>query len=147
MIPTLTNTISRRSADSRRTDDPPRSSQFVLGGDQVGLAIAERLQAAGHAVTVVDEGYDDAGVPGVAGPPTDVDLLAESGLATASTVVVATQSDARNFLVAQLVRVHFDVPRVVVLAHDPDRHSALAAAGHEPFCVPTALSETVTEHV
>lgn len=145
MTTTLPNLTSLRPTDSSPADSSPRASHFVLGGDHVGLAIAERLQADGNAVTVVDDGYDAADVPGVAGCPTDVELLAESGLEAASTVIVATRSDARNFLVAQLVRAHFDVPRVVILTHDPDRLSSLAAAGHEPFCVPTALSEAVTE--
>lgn len=145
MKPTLTNAISIRATDDSSAEVLPRASHFVLGGGQVGLAIATRLRDAGHAAAVVDEGYDAADVPGVAGSPTDVALLAESGLETASTVIAATRSDARNFLIAQLVCAHFDAPRVVVLTHDPDRHSPLAAAGHEPLCVPTALSEAVTE--
>jgi Trk K+ transport system NAD-binding subunit len=111
----------------------------------VGLAIAERLQTDGEAVVVVDEAYDAADVPGVAGSPTDVDLLAESGLEAASTAIVATRSDARNLLVAQLARTHFDVSRTVVLVHDPERLASLAEAGHEPVCATAALSETITD--
>jgi Trk K+ transport system NAD-binding subunit len=81
----------------------------------------------------------------VAGSPTDVDLLTESGLETASTAIVATRSDARNLLVAQLARTQFDVPRIVVLVHDPERLGSLAEAGHEPVCATAALSETITE--
>jgi trk system potassium uptake protein TrkA len=115
----------------------------VLGGEHVGLSIAERLQADGHAVTVIDERYGSADVPGIEGSPTDVALLTEAGLETASSAIVSTGSDARNFLIAQLVSVNFDVPRIVVLVHDPERVPLLAEAGYEPFCVPTALSEMV----
>jgi len=147
MTAKLEDTTSLRSTDGTSSDAVAPATHFVLGGEHLGLAIAERLQADGHAVTAVDEAYDSAEIPGVEGSPTDVALLAELGLETASSVIVGTRSDARNLLVAQLVRVHFDVPRIVVLVHDPERVAPLAEAGHHPLCVTTALSETVTERV
>lgn len=136
---------SFRPTDSDPSAPVARPTHVVLGGGHVGLAIAERLQTDGHAVVVVDEAYDAADVPGVAGSPTDVDVLTESGLETASTAIVATRSDAKNLLVAQLARTQFDVPRIVVLVHDPGRLAPLAEAGHEPVCATAALSETITE--
>ncbi len=124
-----------------------QATHFVLGGARVGIAIAEQLQADGHPVTIVDERDDSANVPGVQGSPTDIGLLTESGLNTATSVVVGTRSDARNFLIAQLVQVHFDVPQITVLVHDPERLSAVAEAGHEPLCVTTVLSEAVVKRI
>lgn len=138
---------SRHPANDTSSDTDSRATHFVLGGRHVALAIAERLQTAGHAVIVVDEGYDATTVPGIDGSPTDLELLSESGMETASTVIAGTQSDARNFLIAQLVRARFDVPRIVVLVNDPEKESPLAEAGHEAFCVTTAVSESVTAAV
>ena len=135
----------RPTSNTRRGD--PQATHFVLGGNYVGVAIAEQLQTDGYTVTIVDESYNSDDVPGIQGNPTDVELLIESGLETATSVIVGTRSDARNFLIAQLVRVHFDVPRILVLVHDPERFSAIADAGHEPLCVTTVLSETVREHI
>jgi Trk K+ transport system NAD-binding subunit len=137
-------------------DAHTRTTHFVLGGGNLGAAIAERLRREGHTVTTVDvptrltdelsaaRGDDDQRI---VGDPRDVDLLAAAGVETASSVIVATQSDARNFLVAQLVRVNFDVPRIVVLVHDPTRTEPLADAGHEPLCVTATVSETITEQI
>jgi Trk K+ transport system NAD-binding subunit len=141
--PTSQNRWSRGD-QSPATDE---NSYYVLGGEHVGLAVARRLQAEGCPVTVVDESHEPGELPGIQGDPTDLQVLTEAGIGDTSTVVVATHSDRRNFLVAQLVRAHFDVPRTVVLTHDPDRFTLLAEAGHEPFCVSTALSEALSEVV
>ena len=137
---------SIRPTDSSQRGDP-LATHFVLGGAHIGMAIAEQLQADGHPVTIVDENYNSENVPGIQGSPTDVELLSESGLKTAASVVVGTRSDARNFLIAQLVQVHFDVPQVTVLVHNPERLSVMAEAGHEPLCVTTALSEAVVKRI
>lgn len=115
------------------------ATHYILGGAHVGIEIAEQLQAAGHRVAVVDDSYESSDIPGFTGDPATVDVLVRSGVDSASTVVVATHSDHRNLLIAQLVRARFDVPRVIVFVHDPDRASLFADAGHEPFCVTTAL--------
>lgn len=124
-----------------------QTTHFVLGDNHTGVAIAERLQVDGHSVTMVNETDTSDTVAVIQGNPTDIELLIESGLGTAKSVIIGTQSDARNFLIAQLVRVHFDVPQITVLVYDPERLSAVAEAGHEPLCVTTVVSETVVEHV
>lgn len=129
--------------DSSHTANQER--HFVLGGGRIGVAIAEQLQDEGHPVTIVDEECGTTDVPAIDGKPTDPDQLTDAGLDRASSVIVVTQSDARNFLIAQLVRTHFDIPRTIVLVNDPARLNPLAEAGHEPLCVPSALSKTVTE--
>jgi Trk K+ transport system NAD-binding subunit len=135
----------------RLTDDTADAvagaTHFVLGGNRVGLAIAEQLQANGHAAAVVDETYDSRAVPGVAGDPTDPSLLAAAGLASAEVAIAGTASDARNLLIAHLVRAQFEVPRVLLLVSDPERLDSLAATGHEPVCVTTALAGAVTQQV
>jgi len=138
---------SNRQVGSLSSDDAAENTHFVLGGEHVALAVAERLQTDGHAVTVVDETYDSDDVPGVKGPPTDVALLGDSGVDEASTVVVGTRSDSRNLLIARLVRAHFDVARTVVLVNDPERLSLLAEAGHEPVCVTSLVSEAVRDQL
>ncbi|WP_246983846.1 NAD-binding protein [Halorientalis marina] len=116
---------------------------LVLGGKHVGELIAQRLQADGYSVGLVDETHDSEAVPTNAGDPSDVRILAEAGAADASVVVVATPRDSRNLLIAQLVRAHFDVTDVFVLVNSPDRSDLVADVGHEPVCATTALSEAV----
>lgn len=144
---TNTPNMTTRRPTGVSSSGTPQATHFVLGGGHVGNAIAERLQTEGHAVTVIDEACDPDGVPVIEGSPADVELLAEAGLETARTVVVGTRSDARNFLIAQLVRAYFAVPRIVVLVRDPELLPSLAEAGHEALCVTTVLSETVGQRV
>jgi Trk K+ transport system NAD-binding subunit len=136
-----------RSTDDARSGGAAPAGHFVLGGDHVGVAIAQRLRAAGHAVTFVDEACDAGDGPDLEADLTDLGRLAESGLETAESVIVGTRSDARNLLVAQLVRTRFGVPRIVVLVNDPELVPVVADADHEPFCVTTALSGTVAERI
>ena len=81
------------------------------------------------------------------GDPATIDALVDAGVATASTVIVATRSDRRNLLIAQLVRARFDVPEIITFVNDPDRVPLFAEAGHEPFCVATAIAEKFGETI
>lgn len=121
------------------------SRYYVLGGGQLGAAVARRLRAAGHAVRVVDETHDRSDPEGYRGDPADPRTLKEAGIELASAVVVATESDSRNLLIAQLVRTHFEVRPVVVLANSPERRRTFAAVGHDPVCATTALSQALVD--
>lgn len=127
--------------------EPPHgvveAEYYVLDGGQVGEAVAKRLSAEGYTTALVDESYNPSELPGRAGDPTDVRTLKEVGLSDESTIVVASQLDGRNLLIAQLVSANFDVSRVMVLANAPERYDLLAEAGHEPVCATTALSEAL----
>lgn len=118
---------------------------YVLGGERLGAAIARRLRADGHSATLVDETHDHAELPGRRGDPGALPVLEDAGVGEASTVIVATPCDARNLLVAQLVRAHFDVDEILVLVNAPDRYDLVAEAGHEPVCATTALTESVLD--
>lgn len=135
------NRVTREESSSGGAED----EYYVLGGEHVGVAIARRLQAAGHSVTVVDEAYDSDEVPGLRGDPGDVRALREAGVSDGSTVVVATPSDSRNLLTAQLVRANFDVSEIVVLVNAPDRCDLFAEVGYEPVCATTTLSDGVVD--
>lgn len=124
------------------TDDV---DHFVLGGGRVGETLAARLGAAGHAVAHVDETYDTTEIPGYRGDPAEVRTLRAAGLSPGSTVFVATPSDKRNLLIAQLVATTFESTRTLVLANARDRFELFADAGHEPVCATSALSAALVD--
>lgn len=135
---------------SSADDHSERTSEracYVLGGGRLGTAVARRLRSNGYPVSLVDSSADRPETSGRRGDPVDLTLLEEAGLAGASTVIVATRSDRRNLLVAQLVSARFDVPEVVVLANVPDRLDAFAEAGHDPVCATDALSDAIADFV
>lgn len=130
-----------------RPTDREKSTYYVLGGKHLGSAVARRLRADGHPVRVVNESYDRSDTLGVRGDPTDVRTLEAAGVATASTVVVATESDSRNLLIAQLVRACFDVTNIIMLTNIPDRLDVFREAGHEPVCATSALSDALADTI
>lgn len=142
----MARTRTRRGTATPPTE-PLDADVYVLGGGPVGATVARRLHADDHAVALVDDTQAPADVPARRADPTDVLVLDEVGLETATTVIVATPSDGRNLLVAQLVRVWFDVDRVLVLTNDPQRVVAMADGGHEPVCATTALADAIVDHL
>ncbi|MFB6280804.1 MAG: NAD-binding protein [Haloferacaceae archaeon] len=132
------------------TDAPGtgEANVYVLGGGSTGVAVARRLRAEDRSVALIDAASASAtGVPTRRADPTDPAALADAGVEDAPTVVVATPSDSRNLLVAQLAVARFDVDRVVVRANCPTRRRALADAGHDTVCGTTAVADAMVDRV
>jgi len=129
-----------RPTGTDRAEEGEPADYCVLSGDSVGDEIADRLRADGHDVQLLD-----------VGPPMNDASEPRSTVAVrldgVSTVVVATRSDGRNLLLAQQAETRFDIDRVLVLVHDPPRLEPFEAAGHEPVCATTALSEAVIDEL
>lgn len=139
-----------RGGDHSVDDD--RRAYCVLGGGHLGVAVARRLLANDDSVTLVDElsPSERRNLPETAvvhGDPTDIAVLEETGLGNDSTVIIATQSDSRNLLIAQLVRINFDDPDIVVLTNFPDRFDSIEQAGHEPICATSVLSDALVKNI
>ncbi|WP_433634362.1 NAD-binding protein [Halomicrococcus sp. NG-SE-24] len=148
-MPAITDRImsikQTRLADEKLSNGGIEAEYFVLGGAHLGTSIARRLHAEGHPVSIVDETHDSTELPGLHGNPENIQVLEEAGVSETSTVIVATSRDSRNLLIAQLVRVHFDVSEILVLVNTPDRYDLVAEVGHEPICATTVLSDTVLD--
>lgn len=149
-IGTSTDRNMRPEPTQSTSGGPPNretAEYYVLGDDHLGASVARGLQTAGHPVSLIDETHDPEEIPGSRGDPGDVRVLDDAGVSDDATVVVTTREDGRNLLIAQLVRAHFDVSDVLVLVNSPSRHDLVAAAGHEPVCATTVLSEALLERV
>lgn len=109
--------------------------------------MARRLHAADRKVVLIDETADDSELPVVRADPADAATLGEAELNRDTVVVVATPSDGRNLLVAQLVRARFDVERVVVLTNHPDRVEAFADVGHDSVCATDLLADGLVDRI
>lgn len=137
---TTTSTLNETNdAPANRTD----TDVYVLGGGAVGTVLTKRLREGGHAVTLVDPSEEATH----RGDPTDFGALADVGIDSASTVVVAMPTDSESLLVAQQARVRFGVVRVLVLVNHPDRVAVLSDAGHDPLCASTVLADAVLDHL
>ena len=127
---------------------------IVIGSGRVGSSVALQLDGSGWDVTVVDENEDALGRLGdswtggfVVGHGMDLTLLREAGIEEADAVVVTTNGDNTNIVVAQAATKHFQVPTVVVRVLDPARAQFYAARGMRIVCPTSAAIESLVEAV
>jgi len=126
----------------------------VIGCGRVGSAVSLQLAASGWDVTVLDENEDaiarlgDSWTGGfVVGHGMDMHLLREAGIEDADAVVVTTDGDNTNIVIAQAAQKHFGVPTVVVRVLDPARAQFYAERGLRIVCPTSAAIETLVETV
>ena len=108
---------------------------IIVGGGQVGRALAARLEDRGENVVIIEqdeESVERARNEGYAveiGDGTDTDVLRSAGAENAKTVVAATGDDDANLLVSQLASSKFGVERVIARANNPDNVEAFEDLG------------------
>ena len=117
-----------------------------MGCGRVGAAVAARLDAEGHDVTIVDPDTQafrrlPAGFAGsrFAGSGVDDRVLIAAGIREADAFIALTQGDNRNLLAAQMAKHLFRVRTVVTRVYDPLRADLFASLGLRTFS-PTRIS-------
>jgi trk system potassium uptake protein TrkA len=127
---------------------------IVVGCGRVGSTVALTLAEEGWDVTAVDESEAALARLGerwrggfVNGHGMDVDVLREAGIERADAVVVATDGDNTNIVVAQIAQRMFGVGCVVVRLLDPARADFYAGSGFDVVCPTKTAYETLTERV
>jgi len=123
---------------------------MVIGCGRVGSAVALQLQGSGWDVTVVDEDEDALNRLGeswtgdlLVGHGMDLRVLREGGIEEADAVVVTTDGDNTNLVIAQAAQKHFEVPTVVVRVLDPARAQFYATRGLRIVCPTSSAIETL----
>jgi trk system potassium uptake protein len=123
---------------------------IVIGCGRVGSAVALQLLGSGWEVTVCDENEDALGRLGehwsggfLVGHGMDLQLLREAGIEEADAVVITTDGDNTNLVIAQAAQKHFQVPTVVVRVLDPARAQFYATRGLRIVCPTSAAIETL----
>ena len=122
----------------------------MIGCGRVGSAVSLQLAGSGWDVTVLDENEDSLARLGehwtggfVVGHGMDLKLLREGGIEEADAVVVTTDGDNTNIVIAQVAQKQFDVPTVVVRILDPARAQFYAEKGLRIVCPTSAAIETL----
>jgi len=123
---------------------------IVIGSGRVGSAVALQLQGSGWDVTVLDENEDALGRLGdnwrggfVVGHGMDMQLLKQAGIEDADAVVVTTDGDNTNIVIAQVAQKQFEVPTVIVRVLDPARAQFYATRGLRIVCPTSSAIETL----
>jgi trk system potassium uptake protein TrkA len=77
----------------------------------------------------------------------DLQLLREAGIEEADAVVITTDGDNTNLVIAQAAQKHFEVPTVIVRVLDPARAQFYATKGLSIVCPTSAAIETLVSAV
>ncbi len=126
----------------------------MIGCGRVGSSVALQLSSSGWDVTVLDENEDALGRLGdnwsggfQVGHGMDLHLLRDAGIEEADAVVVTTDGDNTNLVIAQAAQKHFQVPTVVVRVLDPARSQFYAARGLRIVCPTSSAIESLVSAV
>jgi trk system potassium uptake protein TrkA len=127
---------------------------LVIGCGRVGSSVARRLAALNWDVTVVDEKEEALARLGegwrgafILGHGMDAKLLEQAGIEGADAVVVSTNGDNTNIVVAQVAKQRFEVPLVVVRILDPIRAQFYAQQGMKVVCPTQTAIDQLTDSV
>lgn len=128
-----------------------RSSQVddytvIIGCGRLGANIANTLSDNEKNVLIIDDAKEafrklspSFGGLTLAGDATDLDVLEEAKLDKANAVIIVTNNDNVNIMVAQLAKEIFKVTRVVARLYNPDCECVYREFGINTIC-PAVLS-------
>jgi trk/ktr system potassium uptake protein len=123
---------------------------IVVGCGRVGSAPPKRLHAAGWEVVAVDESEEALERLGQKWPGElhvghgmDTALLEAAGIDSADLVVVATDGDNTNLVVAQIAKGRYEVPKVAVRVQDPARAEFYSNRGFDVVSPTTMAIEAL----
>jgi trk system potassium uptake protein len=126
----------------------------IVGCGRVGARIASILDHNGHDVSIIDiEARAFRRLPAsfkgdtIIGTGIDEDVLRHAGIEGASAFVAVTDTDNRNIMAAQVARLIFNVPEVVVRIYDPVREDTYRRLGLTTVCPTTTMSALILDHV
>ncbi len=126
---------------------------LIVGAGRVGSSVATSALRAGHTVSVLDEdplsherldvelgsSWEEAGGRFTIGTALEQDALDEAGIGQADVVIVCTNGDNTNLVVAQIAQKRYGVERVIARVLDPRRAAWYAEQGLHTIC-PTQIA-------
>jgi trk system potassium uptake protein TrkA len=123
---------------------------LVIGCGRVGSSVALQLAQEGWNVTAVDEKEEALQRLGedwrggfIVGHGMDTAVLREAGIEDADAVVVATDGDNTNLVIAQVAQKRFDNQCVVVRVLDPARAAFYRELGLRTICPTSAAIDAL----
>lgn len=119
---------------------------IIIGCGRLGATLADALSAQGKDVTIVDKSQSafrklSCGFAGMTklGNGLNLDTLSEIEMAHADEVLVVTDNDNVNVMIAQMAQTIYHVDHVVARLYDPDKKVIMQNVGMDVVC-PCELS-------
>jgi trk system potassium uptake protein TrkA len=122
----------------------------IIGGGHVGRELSERLVEREVSVAFLEEDaaiveQTDGGVDARETDVSDVRSLSNAGVERARTVIVATESDSRNLLIAVSVRTAFETDRLIVLVNHPQNVELFEDVDADVTCSTRAVATALED--
>ena len=126
---------------------------IIVGCGRGGSRLGRRLAESGNHVAVVD--VDRASFNRLGpnfqgstyqGSGLDQEVLTRAGVESADIVYAMTGGDNRNLMIAQLVKIQFEVQRAVARLHDPVRAEKYHELRLETICTTTVICGLLEYH-
>jgi trk system potassium uptake protein TrkA len=100
---------------------------LIVGSGRTGSLLAGNLSRSGHEVVVVEQDpasfsmlpVDFSGFQ-IEGDAMESDVLKEAKIESADLIIVTTGNDQVNYLITQIAKESFDIPRIMVRTINPD---------------------------
>ncbi|MEZ4358037.1 MAG: TrkA family potassium uptake protein [Eubacteriales bacterium] len=119
---------------------------IIIGCGRLGANLANALSSEGGDVLIMDKDKDafrklspSFGGLTVVGDGMEYDVLQKAQIYKASVIVVVTNNDNANVMIAQIAREVFKVKRVISRLYDPEREYIYQELGIDTIC-PAILS-------
>jgi K+ transport systems, NAD-binding component len=126
----------------------------ILGCGRVGAKLAQQMEEAGNAVTVIDSRNDAFTRLGnkfrgdtVLGNGVDADVLRRAGIEQADAFAAVTNGDNRNIMASQIAKEIFHVKKVICRIYDPLREQTFKELGLETICPTILISNLVADAI
>ncbi|MDD5953509.1 MAG: TrkA family potassium uptake protein [Oscillospiraceae bacterium] len=118
----------------------------IIGCGRLGAYLANTLADEGRDVLILDRNedslnklYDSYGGLTLTGDGTDLEVLKEANLDKANAVIVVTNNDNANVMIAQMAQELFQVDLVIARLYDPERECVYREFHIDTIC-PSTLS-------
>ncbi len=125
---------------------------IVVGCGRVGSALAKVLHSNGWNVVAIDESEEALGRLGekwpgefLLGHGMDTAVLESAGISDADAVIVATDGDNTNIVVAQVAKQRYEVPAVAARILDPARAEFYSGRGFDVVSPTSAAIASLSE--
>lgn len=126
---------------------------LVAGCGRVGSCLASSLSDAGYDVIVIDKKesafqrlHDNFGGFEINGDATDLDVLESCDIEHCDIVLVATDNDNTNCMIAQIANIIYHNDQVYLRLNDPDKEKLLDQTSIKAI-YPARLSVQEFEHI
>ncbi|BCJ67185.1 potassium channel family protein [Polymorphospora rubra] len=126
----------------------------IMGCGRVGSTLAQRLEALGHSVAVIDQNADafrrlgpDFGGVTVTGIGFDGEVLRAAGVERADAFAAVSSGDNSNIISARLARETFGVNRVVARIYDQKRAEVYERLGIPTVATVRWTADRILHHV